>query len=361
MNIICKTHTLQNLIKTLSKIGKKEDYTIMFEATKSNKLTTTVSNSVISLQTYIDADVKEENVCAIPGEKFSSVISKLQEYETAITINETQVDIVSGNSKVKLALKSTNALAEKYEIDKIDEKATDTILMPSATLSDMLKVVHTAVLSDLSKPALTGILLNMQNNNVEAVATNGIRLALIKEELNSDVNKKIIIPIETVKTLLQLLPQAGDVKIKTHIKNPTKVFFEFGNIKLHSSLLYGEFLDYTKLFYTPSTTVVIDKEKLTDAIALVSTIAGSMPICLDMKDNTFNVSSNSSEGESHIDFEVIKNGNDLKIYFNSELLLKAINSTKSDEINLSFGTNISPCIVIAENQKHIILPVNVRN
>ena len=56
------------------------------------------------------------------------------------------------------------------------------------------------------KPVCTGALFEIKNNYLNVVASDGHRLAVVKEEINDNVeNNKLVVPGMTLRELLKIL------------------------------------------------------------------------------------------------------------------------------------------------------------
>mgnify|MGYP000166960113 FL=1 len=87
---------------------------------------------------------------------------------------------------------------------------------------------------------LTGALFEIKNNYLNVVASDGHRLAVVKEEINDNVeNNKLVVPGMTLRELLKILKD--DEENVDIIVSDRTVLFDFGYYQVYSRLLDGEF------------------------------------------------------------------------------------------------------------------------
>jgi len=92
---------------------------------------------------------------------------------------------------------------------------------------------------------LTGILLQVKENKLNMVALDGFRVALKSESTDCKSNKESVIPGKTLNEVSKILKDTDDVVQITFTKN--HILFNFGNTKVISRLLEGDFIKYESI------------------------------------------------------------------------------------------------------------------
>ncbi|MBQ3899978.1 MAG: DNA polymerase III subunit beta, partial [Lachnospiraceae bacterium] len=142
------------------------------------------------------------------------------------------------------------------------------------------------------------------------------------------------------------------------------IIFEFGNTKVVSRLIDGEFFDIDKMSYSNyETKVSINRKDLVDCIdraCLLVKEGDKKPIVLNIKDDMVTMSINSIVGSMNEDLDIEKVGKDIMIAFNPKFLLDALRVIEDDTIDLYMVNAKAPCFIKNEEESYIyvVLPVN---
>ena len=163
--------------------------------------------------------------------------------------------------------------------------------------------------------------------------------------------------------LSKMLPDDDEKKV-TLTFNQTHIMISFENVKVYTSLLTGEFIDYRHVLPSESSTVVtVEKTPLLEALERCSLMAREGKnnlITLDIQENVLYMSSRAERGDVREELPVLTQGSPLRISFNANYLMDVIRNVEGDRMRMCFKTNISPCLVLPEegNQfSYLVLPI----
>lgn len=87
-------------------------------------------------------------------------------------------------------------------------------------------------------------------------------------------------------------------------------------------------------------------------------------IKLELEENKMVITSNSQLGMVREELNIILQGDNLKIAFNSKYLIDVLRIMDEEEIVLKFSSSVSPCIIknkIKDNCTYLVLPVRLLN
>ena len=262
--------------------------------------------------------------------------------------------------------------AEYPEINPLKTGAT--VKIQQNKLKDMISHVAFAVATDESRQILTGSLLEVNRSEARLVALDGFRLAMYKLfqpfELADGLEiVKAVIPGKVLNELTRILPD--DEAFCSLLIDKGRMQCVFGNIRLTSVLLAGEYIDYRRIL--PSefrTEALADKTSVQDAIERASLMAreGKNNLLrlsltkMSFREDTLKISSNAELGDVEEETEASLNGDPVDIAFNARYITDVIRNVPDEKLFMKFNSSVSPCVVVpqsGDDYLYLILPVRV--
>ena len=355
-DLIAATQTTQNVISNQSSLPILSN--LLFEAKKDEvKIITTDLD--IGMSCSFKADVLVDGVITIPAKKFSDIIKELPEEEVKIIVKKNNiVEVRSANAYFKLM---GIAKEEFPKLPTFNNK--EFISMSQARLKKMLEMSFFAVSRDETRYVLNGVLIEIKENNIKTIATDGRRLALVETQGNfpQKINKKIIIPSKTAQELIRNLGQGDEVKI---VLSENQACFEFGNIVLTTRLIEGDFPEYNKVI--PKETkdkIRVNKNDFLKAVKRVALFTNpeSIVIKLDItREKIILTKSTPDLGEARDEVDIKYGGKEISLGFNPNYLMDILKVVDEEEMEIEITDPQKPA-VIRKNGKFvfIVLPMQL--
>ena len=159
-----------------------------------------------------------------------------------------------------------------------------------------------AVSADETKPALQCVQIKLKNNAVHATACDGMRMMLIKDSSESQVEREFLIPGRSLQ-ILASISKDDDVFEVSDIGNEV-VFVRGDMIFTARKLATGGYIDTAAVIgkMKPSYTAVTDSSKMKEVLELISVgakLGGKRhPINLVMSNGEISLSCNNDYSES---------------------------------------------------------------
>lgn len=331
---------------------------ILLEA-KDKRLKITGTDLEISIETFLDCEIYEEGSIVVNSRIFGDIIKKLPNAPIFIEIEKNNINIKCENSEFNIM----GNPGEDYPDLPIVSKR-DSVEIPMDILKDIIRQTVFATTQDETRPSLTGVLAESDENMISFVALDGYRLALRNLQLDSSLEFKIIIPGRSLNELNKILDDKED-NFKISI-SPGHVIFDIGDTIMYSRLLEGQFFNYKDIIREEhETKVIVNKNDFRDSLeraSLLSKEEKANLVKLTILDKKINIRSNSEIGNVHEEIESQQEGEGLNIAFNSRYLLEGIRTIQSEEIQLNFMGSLNPCIINGldeENYTYLVLPVRL--
>jgi DNA polymerase-3 subunit beta len=240
------------------------------------------------------------------------------------------------------------------------------IRIPQDTLKTLIERTHFAMAQQDVRYYLNGLLLEIAEQRIRAVATDGHRLALREVEVESElpVNRQIIIPRKGVQELLRLLNDVADQALLRVGDNHIQV--SLGDIRFTSKLIDGKFPDYHRVVPREGEHgIVADRMALRNAMARVAILSNEKyrGIRMHANEGVLRIQAhNPEQEEAEEEIAVTYSGESLEIGFNVTYLLDALGALSGDKVKITFTDASSSCLIQeAEGQsgKYVVMPMRL--
>ncbi len=370
MKIVCYKDKMIKAINSVVKAVATKTTKPILEGiliqTNDNEIKLTSYDLELGIEYVIECDVKEQGSTVVNAIMFSEIIRKLPDTEIYITLNDKNLlEIECEGSHYKLATMNPE---EFPELPKIEIE--NSITLDQTTLKNMIRETIFAVSTEESRPIFTGCLFETENNKLNLVAIDGFRLALRSIYLNQKTNDfKAVIPGKTLNEVNKILLDSFE-PIKIGIAK-NQALFEMDNCKVVTRLLDGEFLNYKNVIPNNwETKIKVNKNNLQNCFERISLISSSSlekekkyPVKLEVDIGKVTISCTNQTGDAKEEIFTETEGKNLEAGFNPKYFLDSLKVIDDEEVNIEFGSSISPCLIKSiENNDYVymILPIRLR-
>ncbi len=331
---------------------------LLLEASKG-RLKIVGTDLEIGIETYVSCEIEKEGSIVVNSRIFGDIIRKLPDAPIYINVDNNRINIKCENSEFNILGSS----AKEYpNLPILLEK--DTFQLPKDLFKSAIKQTVFATSQDETRPYLTGVLLELNDNNISFVALDGYRLALRKLPTKSELDMKIIIPGRTLNEINKIIED--DEENVTVFATPNHVIFNIGDTMVYSRLLEGQFFNYKEIIRKEhKSTAVVNRKLFQDSLERASLLAKEERanlIKLSVREGKIFIKSNSEIGDVNEVVDAQIGGDDVNIAFNSRYLLEGVKVMDSEEIQLNFMGELNPCIINSvddENYTYLVLPVRL--
>ncbi|WP_457677512.1 DNA polymerase III subunit beta [Thermovibrio sp.] len=332
---------------------------ILFEA-EDNTLRLTATNLEIGASTLIDCEVEEPGRATVNASKAAKLFSSLTGQEITLEGEENRVVVKSANAKFSLAS------LPPEEFPEIELPEEFSVSLPTEEFDRAIKKVAYAAGRDEAKYILTGVLVRSFEDRVHVVATDGHRLALY-EIFSPSKSLDAIIPRKSLSELKRLLREGESVEV---VEKFNKLYFRVGDTVMWSSLIEGEYPDYTKVIPENNSKVLtLDREEFLAALKEVSVIFEKeevRAVLMEVSDGNLFLTAKSIGGETseeaEVQLPVDYSGEPIRIGFNIVHLIESVSSFSGETIALKVEEPTLPALIVSEQEpqlKNVIMPMKV--
>ena len=364
MLVICQGLELSDSLLKVSKAISNKITNPILEGIKliaeDGTLTMSATDTELSIEKKIKADVKVEGETVVPGRFITEFVKKLT------------------NSEIELELNDKNQMTIRYEDSESVIQCYNPIEYPGfkkvqakeffgISKKDFKTAVSKTIFSvalDDSRPILKGVLFDIDNKEINVVALDGYRLARVKKNISSTIKKSIVVPARSLSELSKLIDDTDEI-INIYIDDYI-IMVDLGDTKVTSRLLEGDYINYKQIIpVNYETFVIINKEQFEQALeraTLLSKTSTNNFVKFDIKENNLLITSNSELGNIRENIPVTVTGKDLIISFNPRYFLESLRVNTNEFVKICFNKPSTPCVIVPTEEDeflYLILPVRI--
>lgn len=332
---------------------------------EAQQLTITATDTEVEVNTTIPLGTQEQIKVAIPARKLFDICKELPENSNIkIELTSKQAKISSARSRFILALSTAQEFPKIGDFESLCEFNVDV-----GILKNLIDKTEFAMALQDVRHYLNGLLLEVNDMNIRAVATDGHRLAMVEENVKTQTEELIqsIIPRKGVIEINRLL-NAFDKSTKAYLSlgtNHLKVMIR-DEVSLSTKLLEGSFPNYRKVIPAQTETpLYIDKEVLRGGLNRAAILASDRNPLVKMnitKELVLVKGSNHEQEEAVEELEADYNGEPIEVGFNASYLQDIIQAIPGDGVRIDVqGPDVS-CLISAldnEDLTYVVMPMRI--
>ena len=341
---------------------------VLIETVSDGQIKLSATDYDISITTLIDAQVELEGKFTLPAKKLGEIVSRLQDELVKLELIGSAITITCKNSKFDIIGISAS------EFPQIEENISedDSIEIETKPFTKAIRQVVSAAAGYETNNLLSGVVCEVNKNILEMAATDGNRLARVREVVknNSVDEEKVFEMLICSKVLAELskialLTESENIKICKEFK---KIVITIDKTKIITRLMQGQFPKYNQLIpQTFPKEAKIDKGILISALERVAVMVSEKNsiVKFEFGDDILRLSGDSPEaGNSQDEIDIKYTGEPLTIAFNYKFVLEFLKIAESDDIMVQLNTPLSATVLAPcsdDDYVYLVMPVQLRN
>lgn len=311
---------------------------VLLEAAGQN-LVLTATDLEITIRTKIPAQVSREG---------SVVLSSryLLEYVRRIPEGSIEVSLGTDGQAATLRWQRSEHQVNGFSPDQFpDLPAADNgrqLLFPQSLFRQIIQQTAFAVSNDETRPVLTGVHIRLSEEGIDALATDGFRVAMKNASSNFSGDAiSMILPGRALQEIMRILN--GDSNEPAALSfSGNQVHIDVGHAQISSRLIDGQYPNVKELL--PSHYPIraqVDRISLLQAVDRAALMSDSRLtarlVILDVTPHQLVITSRDPEaGEAHEELPIELEGEGLQIGLNARYLLDGLQHVSGDEVWLEF-------------------------
>ncbi len=339
---------LSGVLGTNNTLPILEDF--LFELNDKN-LKITASDLETTISVMLTTDMAEDSgVVAIPAKMLMDIMKTLPDVPVSITIDDTSIELKAGEGKYKLVGHQSDEFPQLPVMED-----TTTLELNGALLVNAFNKTLFATGNDELRPIMSGVLLQITENDLTFVATDAHKLVRYRRlDVKSDNPSSIVLPRKPLSHLKNIMPEDEEVPVKFEF-NAINAKLDFDNITLVCRLIEGKYPNYEAVIPTQNPfSLSVERKSLLNAIRRVS-IFGSKSthqvrfkisgkeLILTAEDLDY-----SSEAKERLTCSY--EGEDIEIGFNSKFIQEMLNTLEPANIIIELSAPNRAGIIVSERE-----------
>jgi DNA polymerase-3 subunit beta len=304
-----------------------------------------------------------------PGQATTVGARKLQDLLRALPDDATlTVDVANSKMTVRAGRSRFNLQtlpATDYPRITLGTEQLQTLSLPQRDLRRLFKLAEFAMAQQDIRYYLNGMLLVVDHDTLQAVATDGHRLSWASINVPGDfARQEVILPRKTVLELGKLMADSEDPITLDILAN--QVRFRFANVELVSKVVDGKFPDFNRVIPVGHTKLIdLDRAELLAALQRAAILSNEkfrgVRVVL-ATDQLKIICTNSEQEEAEEELEIAYKGDALDIGFNITYLLDVLQNLTVERVRLAFGDANSSALVTMpdrDDYKYVVMPMRI--
>ncbi len=371
----------ENLAKGLSIVGRavasRSTLPVLSNvllATDNGQLKLAATNLEIGINCWVGAKVSQEGAITVPARLLSDFVNSLPPERIDLKLDESTQTLNLRCARFESNIKGIDA--QEFPIVPTAATGGDAVIrLEPSSLRAMVDQVVFAAATDESRPILTGVLVQFNDDNFTMAAADGFRLSVKATALKQNFGDmmEVIIP---ARALMELGRVTGDQEQPVEvIITPARkqILFHLQDIDLVSQLIEGKFPDYNQIIPKGyATRSVMDTNSFLKAVRVSHLFARDSANIVKLEitptgDELLNgritlVATSAELGDNVADVDAAIEGNPMEIAFNAKYLIDVLSIIDSPQVALETSAASSPGVLrpIGDDKfTHVIMPMHI--
>lgn len=331
---------IQPILTTIKFTTAQVDNFLDLEATDTN----------LTIFTILNIDIEENGTICVPARNLINILKEMPEGKLNFELIKNKLVIKQKNIELKLNLFDTKEfpVSSKFKHHtelSINSKELERILYLVSFCADKTARIGFE---------LSSVLFGVMENKINIVATDGKRLACIKN--SEKVDKSFVIPLEVIEELFKIL-RNKDEEV-TILISDKKIMFQIPETTLIASLLENKYPDYRSFIPEEKKEKLrVDRKNLLSALKRANSL-DDKAITMDINKDYLLISKiNSYFGEIKEKIKIDYKDKSLIMRFNAQYLIDVLNLFDDEKINIEIFAEDKPIVIRKDNYIYLTLPI----
>lgn len=368
--LTCHQESLQNAVSAVSRAVAARSTLPVLEnfllSADDGRLQLTATDLEICLTQRLDVSVEQAIETTVPARIFGDLVK--QSPSEAITLS------LNGDNELHYACASIAASMKVIDAGEFPNVSTANQLdepiatVPAELFASMIREVAFAAATKETKPALTGVLVVIEDDTLTMVAADGFRLSVRTKQLVAPVKEPIreIVPAQSLQEFRRA--HGAQETIQLHMTEQQQLLLHADNLEMVSQLIEAVYPDYKRLIPdTAKTAVTVNTDQLRKAVRRALIFArdsgNTVRFTIDGNADSFRLRGQADEmGANEESLLAAVDGPSVNAALNGRYLTDALVPIEAEQVVISLNSPTSPIVFRpADDDKEwtqVIMPVN---
>jgi DNA polymerase-3 subunit beta len=363
MKIKCQREEILDGIQTVQSIvsakGALPILSNVLLETEGDTLTLTTTDLEVGLRKSIRVKVIKQGAITLPAKRLAAILRELPVSDVTLETSDEKEAVIRYSSSFFRVLG-----LPKNEFPPLPNfQKSRSFKVGEGALKQLVRKTHYAVSHDESRYVLNGLYLLFSKGRIDAVATDGRRLAFC--ELDADVpagiDRGIIVPTKAILELGRILSDEGEIELSM---GENQVAFGGGDWMLLTRLIEGHFPNYQQVIPQKSEyKLLFDREEFLAAVRRVALLTSeqSNSIKLSFRKNRLVISTNTPEvGEAREELTISYAGKEIDIAFNPQYVMDVLKNLDENEVTFEMTDALHAGVIkVGKAFLYVLMPIRL--
>jgi DNA polymerase-3 subunit beta len=301
----------------------------------------------VSSRTEIQADVEEQGTVLVSGRLLAEIAGRLPNAPVRVSTEESRISVTCGSANFTLL----SMPVEEYP--SIPEIGEQTGVVPAEEFASAVSQVAVAASRDDVTPVITGVQLEVRENNLSLVATDRYRVAIREIDWDGggvagggDASLAALVPARTLQEVGKTFGHSGTISIAITSRDDRELIAFSADRKTVTSLLIkGNFPPVRRLFPdTVDNYAVMNTAELIEATRRVSLVLErEAALRYTFTDDGLTLEAIGSEqAQASESIDAILTGDDTVVSLKPQFLLDGLQAVPSEFVRIPFTRTENP-------------------
>lgn len=363
--LLSQLNTINGVVPTNPILPILENF--LFEI-KDEKLFIKASDLQISMVTEMEIEANQDGSIAIPAKILVNTLKNLPDQPITFTVDTDtyQVEIRAAQGTYKICGENAVDFPKITPIEKGNNVEVESDLLLKA-----IKNTIFCTSNDDLRPAMQGVLFELNTDSFVFVATDGHRLVrYTRTDVASKEKAAIIMPKKALNLLQRIL--GSDTGLVAFSFNNSHAHFKVGNVQLMCRLIDERFPDYKNAIPLNNTNqLVIKKDDWLSSLERIAVYANKITQQIKMKLEPEKLTMSAEDLDySNEAKEVLTaeyTGDEMEIGFNVGFLTSMLSHIDEDEVKVQMSTPNRAALIVPKDKSSVedvlmlVMPVMLNN
>ncbi len=340
-------------------------------ASDEGRLRLSATNLEMGITCWVGAKIQTEGATTVPARTFSDLVNTLPDQSVALSLNEeTQaLSVECGASHTHVKCIS----AEEFPPMPVAELSSG-IAINVGDFKEIVQQVAFAASTDEARPILTGVLVQVNEDEITLSATDGFRLSVRTSKLATPAGNslRVVVPARALSEVARIAGDGDEALTILYLEKRNQIVFRMKNIEVVSQVIEGSYPDVSKIIpLSYQTRTVLSTQAFLKGCKQAEIFAreGSQIARLnivpggEMQPGSVEISGQSEEiGSSRNLIDASIEGEPIVIAFNVRFLREVLEVIKTPNVALETTRDNAPGVLRPINDEqflHVIMPMHL--
>ncbi|MFQ3597034.1 MAG: DNA polymerase III subunit beta [Chloroherpetonaceae bacterium] len=324
----------------------------------------------VSFTTSVAVESGDKGTVALSAKRLQDILRNMYD-----AVAEFKTEKKDGEGEVSFSIKTDRGsyrIAGSISKGEKEEKVGDFDVEFTIAGNELKKIADTtlfAASTDSMRPAMMGVLFEIQPNELRAVSTDGHRLVRLIKPLETTATDKVkaIVAARVLSIVQKSLSGNDDVKVSISTKEG-KVQFVVGTTRIVAGLITENYPNYEAVIPLENDKqMIINRANMLGAVKRVARFSSRGDVRFQIEPKEIRISAENADEGSAAEESLpcdFKNEN-LLIGFNAKFIEDALSHVEAEEVKLELSTPTRATIIKPHNDEKnnnllmLVMPVRI--